>query len=49
LSRRRLHRLDDVLDAGAAAWTANRIGLGCAATLPDPPEIVGGRRICIWY
>jgi predicted RNase H-like nuclease len=41
--------LDDVLDAAAAAWTANRIALGIAATLPDPPEIVGGRRVAIWY
>jgi predicted RNase H-like nuclease len=41
--------LDDVLDAAAAAWTAHRIGLGQAATLPNPPELVEGRHICIWY
>jgi predicted RNase H-like nuclease len=41
--------LDDVLDAAAAAWTANRIALGTALTLPDPPELVGGRPVAIWY
>ncbi|SDT41154.1 Predicted nuclease (RNAse H fold) [Friedmanniella luteola] len=30
--------VDDVLDAGAAAWTALRIRDGRAASLPDPPE-----------
>jgi predicted RNase H-like nuclease len=42
-------RIDDVLDATAAAWSAHRIGLGTACTLPDPPEVVEGRRIAIWY
>src|SRR5207247_1111566 len=41
--------LDDVLDAAAAAWTAHRVALNRAATLPDPPEVVGRRKICIWY
>jgi predicted RNase H-like nuclease len=41
--------MDDVLDAAAAAWSAHRIGLGTACTLPDPPEVVEGRRIAIWY
>ncbi|MGH3005460.1 MAG: DUF429 domain-containing protein [Gaiellaceae bacterium] len=41
--------VDDVLDAAAAAWSAHRIGAGTAATLPDPPEIVDGRRVAIWY
>jgi predicted RNase H-like nuclease len=41
--------LDDVLDAAAVAWTANRIAVGIASTLPDPPEQVGGRRVAIWY
>jgi predicted RNase H-like nuclease len=41
--------LDDVLDAAAAAWTANRIATGQAMTLPDPPELSDGLRICIWY
>jgi predicted RNase H-like nuclease len=41
--------LDDVLDAAAAAWSANRIGLGRARTLPDPPQERDGRAIAIWY
>jgi predicted RNase H-like nuclease len=41
--------LDDVLDAAAAAWSANRIAAGEALTLPDPPEILDGRQIAIWY
>ena len=41
--------LDDVFDAGAAAWSAQRIALGIAETLPGSPERVDGRRICIWY
>jgi len=40
---------DDVLDAAAAAWSAQRIGLGTARTLPDAPDLVDGRRIAIWY
>ncbi|WP_245359725.1 DUF429 domain-containing protein [Microlunatus capsulatus] len=30
--------VDDVLDAGAAAWTALRVRDGRATCLPDPPE-----------
>lgn len=30
--------VDDVLDAGAAAWTARRVALGQAESLPDPLE-----------
>lgn len=30
--------LVDVLDAAAAAWSADRVALGRAASLPDPPE-----------
>lgn len=41
--------LDDVLDAAAAAWSADRIATGAAQTLPDPPELVNGREIAIWY
>lgn len=41
--------LDDVLDAAAAAWTANRIACGAAACLPDPPDIAAGRPVAIWY
>lgn len=31
--------VDDVIDAGAAAWTAMRVYLGTAHSLPNPPEI----------
>jgi predicted RNase H-like nuclease len=41
--------LDDVLDAAAAAWTAQRIALSHASTLPDPPQTHSGRQLCIWY
>jgi predicted RNase H-like nuclease len=41
--------LDDVLDAAAAAWSAQRIADGVASTLPSPPEPVDGQRIAIWY
>jgi predicted RNase H-like nuclease len=41
--------LDDVLDAAAAAWTARRIATDTAKSLPDPPEIVDGRRVAIWF
>jgi predicted RNase H-like nuclease len=41
--------LDDVLDAAAAAWSAHRIALGVAETLPRPPELIEGRSVCIWY
>ncbi|MFI9586777.1 DUF429 domain-containing protein [Streptomyces sp. NPDC052236] len=41
---------DDVLDAAAAAWSAQRIAEGRARTLPDPPQYDrGGRPIAIWY
>jgi len=42
-------RVDDVLDAAAAAWSAHRIALGTACTLPDPPDVVDGRKVAIWY
>jgi predicted RNase H-like nuclease len=29
--------VDDVLDAGAAAWTVERVAAGAARPLPDPP------------
>jgi predicted RNase H-like nuclease len=41
--------LDDVLDAAAAAWSAHRIAIGTARSLPEPPEPVEGRSIAIWY
>ena len=41
---------DDVLDAAAVAWTAQRIATGSAASLPDPPERDDeGRAVAIWY
>lgn len=40
---------DDVVDAGAAAWSAWRIARGEARCLPDPPETVPrARPIAIW-
>lgn len=42
--------VDDVLDAAAAAWTADRIARGKAISLPDPPEeFADGRKAAIWY
>jgi len=32
-----------------AAWTAHRIALGVACSLPDEPEVVDGLRVAIWY
>lgn len=41
--------VDDVLDAGAAAWSARRVAGGEAISLPDPPELVGiGVPAAIW-
>jgi predicted RNase H-like nuclease len=41
--------LDDVLDAGAAAWSAHRIATGRAESLPDPPEAIDGQLVAIWF
>jgi predicted RNase H-like nuclease len=41
--------IDDVLDAAAASWSANRIANGEACSLPDPPEVVGQQRVAIWF
>lgn len=41
--------VDDILDAAAAAWSAHRIAMGVAVSLPDPPERFGGREVAIWY
>lgn len=42
--------VDDVLDAAAAAWTADRISRGKAVSLPSPPEQVeDGQHAAIWY
>lgn len=41
--------VDDVLDAGAAAWTAVRVASGEARPLPDPPEVFSDGIPCaIW-
>jgi len=41
--------VDDVLDAGAAAWTARRFRDGRAESLPDPPErLPHGLSAAIW-
>jgi predicted RNase H-like nuclease len=41
---------DDVVDAAAVAWTANRLARGEARSLPEPPECdVDGRSVAIWY
>lgn len=42
--------VDDVLDAAAAAWTADRMARGKAVSLPSPVEELGdGRKAGIWY
>lgn len=41
--------LDDVLDAAACAWTAERIAAGRARSLPEEPEHLAGRAVAIWY
>ncbi len=40
---------DDVLDAAAAAWTANRFALGIAERLQPVVRDLNGRDITIWY
>ena len=40
---------EDVLDAAAAAWSAERIAQGTARTLPNQPQAANGREIAIWY
>ncbi|MEU6083577.1 DUF429 domain-containing protein [Streptomyces sp. NPDC047108] len=41
---------DDVLDAAAAAWSADRIARGASERLPDPPELTAtGLPIAIWW
>lgn len=41
---------DDVLDAAAVAWSANRVATGVARCAPDPPERDDeDRTIAIWY
>ncbi|CAN5817406.1 DUF429 domain-containing protein [soil metagenome] len=42
--------VDDVIDAAAVAWTADRKGRGEAQTLPaEPPLQYEGRPVAIWY
>lgn len=41
--------VDDMLDAGAAAWTARRLFEGAALSFPVPPDMdASGRTIAIW-
>jgi predicted RNase H-like nuclease len=41
---------DDVVDAAAVAWSAQRIASGRACSFPDPPERdTDGRPVAIWY
>jgi predicted RNase H-like nuclease len=41
--------VDDVLDAGAAAWAARQVLLGHAQPIPDPPETFSdGWASAIW-
>jgi predicted RNase H-like nuclease len=38
---------DDVLDAAAACWSAQRVAAGEAVRYPDPPEQIDGMAVCI--
>jgi predicted RNase H-like nuclease len=40
--------VDDVLDAAAVAWTADRIARGVAEAIPADPEFDGPLRMAIW-
>jgi hypothetical protein len=41
---------DDILDAAAAAWSADRVARGKARSIPDPPqEHEGSPGFAIWY
>lgn len=41
--------VDDMLDAGVAAWSARRLLDGIACSFPDPPDIdSSGRAVAIW-
>jgi predicted RNase H-like nuclease len=43
-------RSDDIVDAAAAAWTAERLARGRAQSIPDElGELAGNRLIAIWY
>ncbi|HEU4424720.1 MAG TPA: DUF429 domain-containing protein [Pilimelia sp.] len=44
-----LARVDDILDAAAAAWSARRVAQGAAISLPDPAEVYSDGLPCaIW-
>jgi predicted RNase H-like nuclease len=44
-----LAAVDDMLDAGAVAWSAARLRAGSARSFPDPPEVgPDGRLQAIW-
>jgi predicted RNase H-like nuclease len=40
--------VDDILDAAAVAWTADRIAQGVAEAIPAEPEYDGKLRMAIW-
>lgn len=47
---RRLAAADDVVDALAALWSAERIAAGRAGSLPSPPAVdSAGLQMAIWY
>jgi predicted RNase H-like nuclease len=47
---RRSAARDDIADALAALWTAERIHAGRAGSLPSPPaEDSAGLQMAIWY
>lgn len=39
----------DLLDAAVGAWSAARIADNQALSLPDPPQVIAGRQVAIWY
>jgi predicted RNase H-like nuclease len=41
--------VDDVLDAAAVAWSARRVALGVAESVPSPPEWIDGMEAAIWW
>lgn len=42
-------RVDDILDAAVAAWSAKRVTTGAAISMPDPPEMFSdGLDSAIW-
>ncbi len=49
LGRAGVAKVDDVLDAAAGAWSADRIARGVAIAMPDPPErMPDGLVAAIW-